>query len=45
MDFVLHRGVVFSLRLSQLKEFLGCTNLLEAYLKQLLACIRGKEEG
>ena len=33
MDFVLHRGVVFSLRLSQLKEFSGCTNLLEAYFK------------
>ena len=27
MDFVLHHGVVFSLRLSQQKEFLGCTNL------------------
>ena len=45
MDFVLHRGVVFSWRLSQLKEFLGCIKVLEAYLKQLLACIRGREEG
>ena len=45
MDFVLHRGVALSLQLSQLKDFLGCTNLLEAYLKQLLACIREKEEG
>ena len=45
IDFVLHGGVVFSLWLSQLNEFLGGTNLLEAYLKQLLACIRGKEEG
>ena len=45
MDFVLHRGVNLSLQLSQLKDFLGCTNLLEAFLKQLLACIRDKEEG
>ena len=45
IDFVLQGGVVFSLWLSQLNEFLGGTNLLEAYLKQLLACIRGKEEG
>ena len=44
MDFVLHRGAVFSLWLSQLKELLACTNLLEAYLKQLLACILGREE-
>ena len=30
MDFALHGGVVFSLCLSQLKEFLGFKNYLEA---------------
>ena len=45
MNFALHCVRFFSLWLSQLEEFLGFKNSLEADIMQLAACIGGREEG
>ena len=45
MDFALHGGVVFSLCLSQLKEFLGFKNYLEASCSLWLVYGEGRRGG